>query len=714
MWIAHKNEDGQREQSILEHLKGTANRAQEFANPFGCGEYGRCLGMLHDIGKYSEGFRERILNGGGKVDHSTAGAQLVWELSNTLNARIASYCVAGHHTGLPDGGSAADHEAESTLSARLQRPVEDYQAFRQEIDPSTLLPTQEPPLRLLGKAGFTISFFTRMLYSCLVDADFLDTERFMSNGSVARDPGEPLPILRGKLAQYLKKFDHPQNDLNRMRCNILNRCLQMAENGRGLFTLTVPTGGGKTLSSLAFALEHAKHNEQRRVIYVIPYTSIIEQTAEEFRTVLGDRNVLEHQHNFQYDYGDDRIDPRRLAAENWDKPVIVTTNVQFFESLFANKSSRCRKLHNIAGSVIIFDEAQMLPREYLIPCVRAISELVQNYGCTAVLCTATQPALDGVFADLKIDLPINEICPNVPENFETFRRTKIAQHTFDSTESLTAELTTLPQVLCIVNRIADAQKIYQALPKDGAYCLTTHLCPAHRKARIKEIRERLKIGLPCRVVSTSLIEAGVDVDFPRVYREEAGLDSVLQAAGRCNREGKRPLDESLVTVFTVRNTTPPPYMRQPAAAMKNISKRMEDITSLAAIRAYFEFYRDLYGKEDLDREKILMAFENEMLPFASVAEKVRVIESCTTPVYIPIDQGEALVERLYHGERSRTLFRKLGQYSVNVYPQQLAALREAGAVQSIDGGALYVLADPRRYDSALGLTLDQTETALFI
>lgn len=267
---------------------------------------------------------------------------------------------------------------------------------------------------------------------------------------------------------------------------------------------------------------------------------------------------------------------------------------------------------------------------------------------------------------------------------------------------------------CIVNRIADAQKIYQALPEDGAYCLTTHLCPAHRKARIKEIRERLKIGLPCRVVSTSLIEAGVDVDFPRVYREEAGLDSVLQAAGRCNREGKRPLDESLVTVFTVQNTTPPPYMRQPAAAMKNISKRMEDITSLAAIRAYFEFYRDLYGKEDLDREKILLAFENEMLPFASVAEKVRVIESCTTPVYIPIDQGEALVERLYHGERSRTLFRKLGQYSVNVYPQQLAALREAGAVQSIDGGALYVLADPRRYDSALGLTLDQTETALFI
>lgn len=485
----------------------------------------------------------------------------------------------------------------------------------------------------------------------------------------------------------------------------------------GSRTLTVPTGGGKTTAAMAFALTAAVQNCMSRVIYAAPYTSIIDQNADTFEKIFGTENVIEHHSSAEYLFSESPNPAeyrKMLAAENWDAPVIATTTVQLFESLFASKPARCRKLHNLANSVLILDEVQTLPMPYLKPFTAALAELARKYGVIVVLCTATQPALDGVFADLKIDLPINEICPNVPENFETFRRTKIAQHTFDSTESLTAELTALPQVLCIVNRIADAQKIYQALPKDGAYCLTTHLCPAHRKARIKEIRERLKIGLPCRVVSTSLIEAGVDVDFPRVYREEAGLDSVLQAAGRCNREGKRPLDESLVTVFTVQNTTPPPYMRQPAAAMKNISKRMEDITSLAAIRAYFEFYRDLYGKEDLDREKILIAFENEMLPFASVAEKVRVIESCTTPVYIPIDQGEALVERLYRGERSRTLFRKLGQYSVNVYPQQLAALREVGAVQSIDGGALYVLADPRRYDSALGLTLDQTETALFI
>lgn len=511
----------------------------------------------------------------------------------------------------------------------------------------------------------------------------------------------------------------------------------------------VPTGGGKTFlaaSSIKTIYDAMPTVTAKAVVWLVPSDAILTQTYAALSNphhpyrqkidvdfggavaVYSKAQLLNGQ-NFNPTAVTEQLsifvlsyDSFRTSKKEGRKAYQENGNLATFPKLMQDKSMLLPDTDETAliqvirslNPVVIVDEVQTLPMPYLKPFTAALAELARKYGVIVVLCTATQPALDGVFADLKIDLPIKEICPNVPENFETFRRTKITQHTFDSTESLTAELTALPQVLCIVNRIADAQKIYQALPKDGAYCLTTHLCPAHRKARIKEIRERLKIGLPCRVVSTSLIEAGVDVDFPRVYREEAGLDSVLQAAGRCNREGKRPLDESLVTVFTVQNTTPPPYMRQPAAAMKNISKRMEDITSLAAIRAYFEFYRDLYGKEDLDREKILIAFENEMLPFASVAEKVRVIENCTTPVYIPIDQGEALVERLYRGERSRTLFRKLGQYSVNVYPQQLAALREAGAVQSIDGGALYVLADPRRYDSALGLILDQTETALFI
>lgn len=476
--------------------------------------------------------------------------------------------------------------------------------------------------------GFRLSFYIRMLFSCLVDADFIDTETFMDGALAPRGNYDALPALLDRLETYIAPWYPPKAELNRKRCAILDACKASGSTAApGVYTLTVPTGGGKTTAAMAFALTAAVQNCMSRVIYAAPYTSIIDQNADTFEKIFGTENVIEHHSSAEYLFSESPNPAeyrKMLAAENWDAPVIATTTVQLFESLFASKPARCRKLHNLANSVLILDEVQTLPMPYLKPFTAALAELARKYGVIVVL------------------------------------------------------------------------------------------CPAHRKARIKEIRERLKIGLPCRVVSTSLIEAGVDVDFPRVYREEAGLDSVLQAAGRCNREGKRPLDESLVTVFTVQNTTPPPYMRQPAAAMKNISKRMEDITSLAAIRAYFEFYRDLYGKEDLDREKILKAFESGTLPFASVAEKVRVIESCTTPVYIPIDQGEALVERLYRGERSRALFRKLGQYSVNVYPQQLAALREAGAVQSIDDGALYVLADPRRYDSALGLTLDQTETALFI
>lgn len=617
--LAHISEDHSREQTVYEHLTGTAELAKQFAAAFGAEEDGYLLGLLHDIGKYSDAFQHR-LDGGVRVDHSTAGAKEAC----AHGVGYLALAIAGHHGGIPNFGSRADTQNDATLSGRLKRDLEPYDDWKTEV---TLPPVKPFNMREFN-TGFRLSFYIRMLFSCLVDADFIDTETFMDGALAPRGNYDALPALLNRLETYIAPWYPPKAELNRKRCAILDACKASGSTAApGVYTLTVPTGGGKTTAAMAFALTAAVQNCMSRVIYAAPYTSIIDQNADTFEKIFGTENVIEHHSSAEYLFSESPNPAeyrKMLAAENWDAPVIATTTVQLFESLFASKPARCRKLHNLANSVLILDEVQTLPMPYLKPFTAALAELARKYGVIVVL------------------------------------------------------------------------------------------CPAHRKARIKEIRERLKIGLPCRVVSTSLIEAGVDVDFPRVYREEAGLDSVLQAAGRCNREGKRPLDESLVTVFTVQNTTPPPYMRQPAAAMKNISKRMEDITSLAAIRAYFEFYRDLYGKEDLDREKILKAFESGTLPFASVAEKVRVIESCTTPVYIPIDQGEALVERLYRGERSRALFRKLGQYSVNVYPQQLAALREAGAVQSIDDGALYVLADPRRYDSALGLTLDQTETALFI
>lgn len=709
MYIAHISEDRTRKQSVLQHLNGAAVLAQEFASAFGCGAYGNCLGMLHDIGKYSAAFQDKIRKGtNDQVDHSTAGAQLVRSLGNTINAIIASYCAAGHHGGLPDGGSSADAEAEGTLSARLKREVEDYQAFRTEIDPKLLLPAQEPPLRILGEAGFTISFLIRMLYSCLVDADFLDTEDFMSNGSVVRDPGEPLPVLHDKLTQYLRRFDTPQNALNRMRCNILARCRQAAGAGRGLFTLTVPTGGGKTLSSLAFALEHAKHNEQRRVIYVIPYTSIIEQTAKEFRAVLGDRNVLEHHHNFQYDFKNDEMDPRRLAAENWDKPVVVTTNVQFFESLFANKSSRCRKLHNITGSVIIFDEAQMLPREYLIPCIRAISELVQNYGCTAVLCTATQPALQKLFPP---EIQATEIMEDVPALYAFFKRAEIKQLGPLSNEALIERLCGLEQALCIVNTKKHASDLYEALKDENTFCLTTLLYPLHRSRALKEIRQRLAGGRPCRVISTSLVEAGVDFDFPTVYRAEAGLDSEVQAAGRCNREGKRPAEESMVYVFQPEEAyqNNRSAFQTPRDVARIVLRQYPDAASPEAIQAYFQGLYQVSGTY-LDQKNIVGRMERGaqnafLFPFDTIAKEFHLIEQRTKTVLIPLEEKAAsFAARLRGGERNQRLMREIGPYCVSVYQEDYDKLIAASELEKLDD-EIAILTGLSRYDQKTGLSL---------
>lgn len=707
MYIAHKSIDKQRQQSVLEHLEGTAKYAQDFATVFGCGDYGRCLGMLHDIGKYSAGFQKRIQDGGCKVDHSTAGAQLVRQLSRSPSTLAASYCIAGHHRGLLDGGSSADDPAESTLSARLKLTPEDYQAFRTEIDPTGLFPNVRPPLHMLGTSGFTIAFWIRMLYSCLVDADFLDTEAFMSNGSVVREPGEGIPALYEKLEEKLKEFKHPTNELNRMRCKILDRCLQMAEAERGLFTLTVPTGGGKTLSSLAFALKHAVRHKMRRVIYVIPYTSIIEQTAATFRDIVGDGNLLEHHHNFQYDFKNDEMDPRRLAAENWDKPLIVTTNVQFFESFFANKSSRCRKLHNVANSILIFDEAQMLPREYLLPCIRVISELVHNYGCSAVLCTATQPALQDLFPP---EIRATEIMEDVPSLYAFFKRTEIRTIGPLSNEALVERLDAHQQVLCIVNTREHARVLYDRIKDENTFHLTTLMTPVHRTRTLEEIRQRLKEGLPCRVISTSLVEAGVDFDFPTVYRAEAGLDSEIQAAGRCNREGKRPAEDSIVYIFQpeepYRNTQT--SFLKPISVARDLAHYYPDIASPESIHTYFQELYKISGNE-LDSKEIVRRLEegagNALFPFETVAKEFHLIDERTKTILIPAEEkAKDFAKQLRRGERNQKLLRAIGPYCVSIYENHYQALIQTSALEVLDD-EIAILADLSLYNEKTGLSL---------
>ena len=490
---------------------------------------------------------------------------------------------------------------------------------------------------------------------------------------------------------------------------------------RGLYTLTVPTGGGKTVSSLAFALAQAAAQGLQRVIYVIPYTSIIDQNAEVFAGILGRKNVLEHHAGAEYsaaENSDEAAYRKALAAENWDAPVVVTTSVQFFESLYGNRPARCRKLHNIANSVIIFDEAQNLPVPYLRPCVAAIAELVKNYRCTAVLCTATQPALQPLFAEFAPELPLRELCPDPAAQYAAFRRVSLHDLGTLPQAALAQRLNESAQMLCIVNRRKTAQELFAALPAEGRFCLTTLQCPAHRKQLLRQIRARLQAGQPCRVVATSLIEAGVDVDFPTVYREICGLDSILQAAGRCNREGKRTAAESPVCIFTLQDAPVPPMLRLNVSTTQRVLQAFADPADPQAIEQYFTFYRDLKGDAQLDAKGILPGIahgmDHKIMPFAAVAEKFRLIESPAETVYVPLGRGAELLATLQQGRADRSVFRALGQYGVTVYPDHLRLLQQAGAVQQWQDTVWY-LTDLRYYEQETGLSLQiETGEAWFI
>ena len=591
MYLAHRAQDG-REQSILEHNNHVAALCAAFAAPFGAGKLGRLLGLAHDIGKYSDAFQRRIRGAPIRTDHSTAGAQEIVKYMGWL----AAYCIAGHHGGLPDGGGKTDADSAPTLSGRLKRPVEPYGRFAQELCLERVQPARMP--KVLGRGGFTMAFWTRMLFSCLVDADYLDTEEFMRGSPPPRGSSQTMEQLLDRLEKYVEKWSRPQSELDRARCDILRACMDAGENQKpGLFTLTVPTGGGKTISSLAFALRHAVAHGKKRIVYVIPYTSIIEQTADTFRKVLGEDVVLEHHANVDFDDDESGLpDPekvrKKLAAENWDLPVVVTTAVQFFESLFANKPSRCRKLHNLADSVIIFDEAQTLPLPYQLPCVRAIAELTVNYGASCVLCTATQPALGPLFTGITLELNPREIAPEIPSL--VFQRVQYKRLGQLSDEELAQRLDTHKQVLCIVSTRKQAQAVYSLLGKENSFHLSTLMTPEHRRAILAEVKKRLEAGLPCRVVSTSLIEAGVDVDFPVVYRAEAGLDSIVQAAGRCNREGKRPASDSCVYIFqpdSTYSTSLPHAMKRPLDVMRSVTRDCPALDAPETIERYFTALR---------------------------------------------------------------------------------------------------------------------------
>ncbi|MBU0754658.1 MAG: CRISPR-associated helicase Cas3', partial [Planctomycetes bacterium] len=626
--------------------------------------------------------------------------------------KILAYVIAGHHSGL------LDYSAETlraSLSSRLEKRIPDWRVNA----PRELLFLGQPPLFQFDKtdcfnhAAFKVAFWIRMIFSALVDADFLATEAFMNPERSSQRAKKVFSLAEMKrlLDSYMYKKTRGADKtwINAQRANILTQCRNHATDDPGFFDLCVPTGGGKTLASLVFALDHAIEHDLSRVIVAVPFTSIIEQNTKEFRSIFSDLEpgtVLEHHSN---------LDPveetglNRLQSENWDAPLVVTTNVQFFESMFACRTSRCRKLHRLAKSVIILDEVQTLPVDLLQPTLWALRELVECYGCTVVLCTATQPALvfrEGFDIGLK---NVRSIIENPQCLYETMKRTRVKVVDRLDDEDLKERILDNEQALCIVNTRLHAARLAGLLGDlQGHYHLSTRMCAAHRLEVLDEIRERLKDGTICRVVSTQLVEAGVDVDFPTVYRARCGLDSLAQAAGRCNREGRHACGE--VVFFSTVDLPPLGFLRKTAQRAEELLSKFQDPLSPEAIEAYFRLHYWL-SKDRWDYRKVLNEVGNQpdkiQFQFAEMAHRYRFIREESTPVLIPWrKEGNALVKKQQRpGLLDRGLWRMLQRYSVQVRQHELHSLKDKGVVELF--GDCWVLTTLRHYSELFGLEFDQ-------
>lgn len=725
-------------QRLADHLENVAALAADFAAPLCLAHAARLAGLLHDLGKYSDAFQRRLDDASVRADHSTAGAWLVLQRAKAapaverMMAELIAYAILGHHVGLPDrigAGGLAERIASFNATTGL-RPdwAEDIC-----LDAEPLAPML--PARPGGQPGFRCSLLGRMLFSCLVDADFRDTEAFYAR-SEGTTPDRDWPALAALLPDLIARFDahmagktRRDTPVNALRAEILTHVRAKAALPPGLFTLTVPTGGGKTLASLGFALDHAARHGHRRILYAIPFTSIIEQTAAIFRDVLGDGVVLEHHASLDDDHFERQgaRDKVRLAIEDWAAPVVVTTNAQFFDSLFAARPGRARKLHNIAGSVILLDEAQMLPRPLMIPCVQMLDELARSYGCSIVLCTATQPALDA--RDLRENHPLaltldgRELAPDPAHLARALSRVRVCRVGELGNDDLVAALGETPQGLVIVNSRAHARDLYKAVTAadlDGAIHLSTRHYAADRCRILDDARARLRQGRPCRVIATSLVEAGVDVDFPRVWRAEAGLDQIAQAAGRCNREGKRAAADSVVTVFRAPDYPMPKEIRDLVGDLDRLGDRFDaDLLSPEAMRAFLGemFWR--MDEKGLDRNGIMERFRlngaETNFAYRTVAEKFQLIVTDMRPVIVAREAGaQEAVRRLdVAALSSGGLARALQAYMVQVPRPAFERLRACGHVRyaapEVRGDQFAVLQTPSLYTPDAGLIWEDGE-----
>ncbi len=731
-YIAHvikPSKEGKWETHALEeHLCKVADLAREFAAPFGSSDWAYLAGLWHDLGKYRLAFQAHIKKSSGyepdahitseknsNTRHASTGAIYAVKKFGDGYGRILAYLIAGHHTGLLD--SDRDEAKGIALEEILKKDKKLLEEALKEKIPDRILTGDQPQLPPFPLKPCHLHLWIRMLFSCLVDADFLDTERFMSPKKTSQRKqkiglNKMLSCFNKHMDEFSEKRD--KNLVNSIRAKILEACRREASGQTNVYTMTVPTGGGKTLSSLAFALEHALQHNKRRIIYAIPYTSIIEQTADIFRKVfepLGEV-LIEHHSNTDPDEPEKEKSWSRLATENWDAPLIVTTTVQLFESLYAARTSRCRKLHNLVNSVIVLDEIQLLPPEQLNPIRHAIQSLNQHYDVTFIMSTATPTGFNeqtSPFGKKLLEgIESKEIIDSPEQYYEALKRVNIKLpddfNRRQSWDEIASELKGFDSVLAIVNKREDARMLWEKMP-DYTFHLSALMCAEHRSKMIKEIKTRLKNKKTTRVVSTQLVEAGVDLDFLVVYRALAGLDSIAQAAGRCNREGK--LEKGKVVVF-IPPTNPPAGLLTAIQTTRSLlhGHCKENIQSPETFKKYFDrFYAEV---KEHDKNKVLKKLQQEAgegnIQFRTAAQRFRMIDDKMILVFVRWGDGKSdqLLSILSKDGPCQWLLRKLQRYTVNIYKYQFENMLRRGEIEEIYPG-FYAQSKAGIYHSELGL-----------
>lgn len=732
-YYAHTREDGER-QTVKAHLIGVSKLAEGFSVDF-LKPLAKKASYDHDTGKYALKYQWRLDDDNIKFSHAACGALEYKKFAdkNDCFAPLMEYCIAGHHTGLMDGGTDADNSDSPTLNGILKRADEytgdsDYSAYTTEIDFATL--TQEeitPPYNELRSAKDPTelieryAFFTKYVFSCLTDADFLDTEIFC-NKNVERGMSGDFKMALDKLNRELS--DMPSNTpLRQARSRIQQQAFDNSVNKSHISILDMPTGSGKTLCSLKLALESGK----KRIIYVIPYTSIIEQTANKFEKMFGDvLPVLQHHSNYSYDGNTEEekktAEKLKRTCENWDAPLIITTSVQFFQSIYHYKGSALRKLHNLRDSVIVFDEIHLIPTELLRPCLKAVGYITKYLNSEALFLSATMPDYSKLFDKFLPDVNYNKLVTD-RTNFKYFKKCEYKDMGKTTLETIAENASRCKNALIVVNTKKTAAELYSLVQGEKNH-LSANMTPAHRSRVIEVVRKKLKKGEHITVVSTSLVEAGVDLDFNTVFRQLSGLDSILQAGGRCNREGKDA--KGYVYVFDIDET----YRKGSDLAMrinktKGLLEKYQDITSYDCIKEYYDGIFDFnqsriaensiakYNEQSnsFDRQGLMSPYS---IPFRSYAMQFEYISADTISIVIddPDDQTcHELVETLRNGDMS--VRRALQKYSVSVYMNVFKDLYSQGVLND-HGTGIFILENQSYYNNETGLTTEAAMQDYFI